>query len=207
MMDMSTAEKTSLDIFKGIMDWGPLTLYSANAKTRMPIGTIHRHIKLLEKTGKIKAYESKTTGRKKIQYGPTIYGMLSFYSQDKKFALSIQNYFLLWIEHKEFQNELEKEGFDISGNLANSKQVFQKYMDYFSAVEKQMEKIKKGDNIISRDVLILISSGLLSSVPHYQKLWQELYQNLPGMRKSLDEYMTNMIKSYKEFKKRFNSKT
>lgn len=204
---MSTAEKTSLDIFKGIMDWGPLTLYSANAKTRMPIGTIHRHIKLLEKTGKIKAYESKTTGRKKIQYGPTIYGMLSFYSQDKKFALSIQNYFLLWIEHKEFQNELEKEGFDITGNLANSKQVFQKYMDYFSAVEKQMEKIKKGDNIISRDVLILISSGLLSSVPHYQKLWQELYQNLPGMRKSLDEYMTNMIKSYKEFKKRFNSKT
>jgi hypothetical protein len=188
-----------------ILDWGPLTLYSANAKTRMPIGTIHRHVKLLEKAGKIKAYESKTTGRKKIQYGPTIYGMISFYRRDKKFVSRIQNYFLLWIEHKEFQKELEKEGFDISGNLTKSKQVFQKYMDYFSAVEEQMEKIKKGDSIISRDVLILISSGLLSSNPHYQKLWQTLYQNLPGMRKSLDEYMTNMIKSYKEFKK-FNSK-
>jgi hypothetical protein len=206
MMDMSTAEKTSLDIFKGIMDWGPLTLYSANAKTRIPIGTIHRHIKLLEKTGKIKAYESKTTGRKKIQYGPTIYGILSFYRRDKKLSSSIQNYFLLWIEHKEFQNELEKEGFDISGDLTKSKHIFQKYMDYFSAVEKQMEKIKKGDSVISRDVLILISSGLLSSDPYYQKLWEELYQSLPGVRKSLDEYMTNMIKSYKEFKKRFNSK-
>jgi hypothetical protein len=206
MMDMSTAEKTSLDIFKSIMDWGPLSLYSANAKTRMPIGTIHRHMKLLEKTGKIKAYESKTTGRKKIQYGPTIYGMLSFYNQDKKFAASIQNYFLLWIENKEFQNELEKEGFEVSGNLAKSKQVFQKYMDYFSAVERKMDKIKKGDSVISRDVLILISSGLLSSEPHYQKLWKELYQNLPGVRKDLDEYMTNMIKSYKEFKKQFNSK-
>ena len=206
MMDMSTAEKTSLDIFKSIMDWGPLSLYSANAKTRMPIGTIHRHIKLLEKTGKIKVYESKTTGRKKIQYGPTIYGMLSFYNQDKKFASSIQNYFLLWIENKEFQNELEKEGFDVTGNLAKSKQIFQKYMDYFSAVERKMDKIKKGDSVISRDVLILISSGLLSSNPHYQKLWQELYQNLPGVRKDLDEYMTNMIKSYKEFKKQFNSK-
>jgi hypothetical protein len=184
-----------------IMNWGPLTLYSANAKTRMPIGTIHRHVKLLEKAGKIKAYESKTTGRKKIQYGPTIYGMISFYRQDKKFASLIQNYFLLWIEHKEFQKELEKEGFDISGNLAKSKHVFQKFMDYFSAVEEQMDKIKKGDSIISRDILILISSGLLSSDPHYQKLWQALYQNLPGMRKSLDEYMTNMIKSYKEFKK------
>ena len=206
MMDMSTAEKTSLDIFKSIMDWGPLSLYSANVKTRMPIGTIHRHMKLLEKTGKIKAYESKTTGRKKIQYGPTIYGMLSFYNQDKKFAASIQNYFLIWIENKEFQNELEKEGFDVSGNLAKSKQVFQKYMDYFSAVERKMDKIKKGDSVISRDVLILISSGLLSSEPHYQKLWKELYQNLPGVRKDLDEYMTNMIKSYKEFKKQFNSK-
>ena len=206
MMDMSTAEKTSLDIFKSIMDWGPLSLYSANVKTRMPIGTIHRHMKLLEKTGKIKAYESKTTGRKKIQYGPTIYGMLSFYNQDKKFAASIQNYFLLWIENKEFQNELEKEGFDVSGNLVKSKQVFQKYMDYFSAVERKMDKIKKGDSVISRDVLILISSGLLSSEPHYQKLWKELYQNLPGVRKDLDEYMTNMIKSYKEFKKQFNSK-
>ena len=206
MMDMSTAEKTSLDIFKSIMDWGPLSLYSANVKTRMPIGTIHRHMKLLEKTGKIKAYESKTTGRKKIQYGPTIYGMLSFYNQDKKFAASIQNYFLLWIENKEFQNELEKEGFDVTGNLAKSKQIFQKYMDYFSAVERKMDKIKKGDSVISRDVLILISSGLLSSEPHYQKLWKELYQNLPGVRKDLDEYMTNMIKSYKEFKKQFNSK-
>jgi hypothetical protein len=127
--------------------------------------------------------------------------MISFYRQDKKFASLIQNYFLLWIEHKEFQKELEKEGFDISGNLAKSKHVFQKFMDYFSAVEEQMDKIKKGDSIISRDILILISSGLLSSDPHYQKLWQALYQNLPGMRKSLDEYMTNMIKSYKEFKK------
>jgi hypothetical protein len=206
MMDMSSAEKTSLDIFKSIMDWGPLSLYSANIKTRIPIGTIHRHIKLLEKIGKIKAYESKTTGRKKIQYGPTIYGMLSFYNQDKKFASSIQNYFLLWIENKEFQNELKKEGFDVTGNLAKSKQIFQKYMDYFGAVERKMEKIKKGDSVISRDVLILISSGLLSSDPHYQKLWQELYQNLPGVRKDLDEYMTNMIKSYKEFKKQFNAK-
>ena len=204
MMDMSTSEKTSLDIFRSILDLGPLSLYSANSKTHMPIGTIHRHIKQLEKDGKISIYKSKTKGRKKIEYGPTIYGMLSFYRRDKKIASSIQNYYLIWIEHKEFQKELEKEGFDISGNLKQLKIIFQKYMMYFSAVEDQMEKIKKGDSIISREMLILISSGLLSSDPHYQKLWQELYQNLPGVRNDLDEYMTNMIKSYKGFKKRFN---
>lgn len=203
---MSTSMKTSLDIFRSILDLGPLSLYSANSKTHMPIGTIHRHIKQLEKKGQIRVYQSKTKGRKKIQYGPTIYGLLSFYRLDKKIASSIQNYFLLWIEHKEFQKELEREGFDISGNLKQSKLIFEKYMKYFSAVEDQMEKIKKGDHVISRDILILISSGLLSSDIRYQKLWQELYQNLPGMRESLDKYMTDMIKSYKEFKKEFNPK-
>ena len=202
MADISTSQKISMDIFRGIMDHGPLTLYSANSKTKMPIGTIHRHFKQLEKTGKIRAYESKKKGRKKIEYGPTIYGIISFYRQDKEFAKKIQNYFLIWIENKEFQNELEKEGFDITfDNLKKSKQIFQKYMDYFSAVEEQIEMIKRGEDIVSRDTLIMISSGLLSTNPQYQKLWTELYSSLPGMRKSLDDYMENMIKSYKEFKK------
>ena len=202
MADMSTSQKTSMDIFRGIMDHGPLTLYSANSKTKMPIGTIHRHFKQLEKAGKIRVYESKKKGRKKIEYGPTIYGIISFYRQDIEFAKKIQNYFLIWIENKEFQNELEKEGFDITfDNLKKSKQIFQKYMDYFSAVEEQIEMIKRGEDIVSRDTLIVISSGLLSTNPQYQKLWTELYSSLPGMRKSLDDYMENMIKSYKEIKK------
>lgn len=196
---MSTSAQTSLEIFKTIMDYGPQTLYSAQRQTKMPIGTIHRHLKQLENIGKIRVYESKNKGRKKIEYGPTIFGVLSFYRQDKEFAKKILNYYLIWIENKEFQNELEKEGFDVSlDNLKKSKHVFQKYMDYFSGVEEQIDVIKRGEDTISRDILIMISSGLLSSNPHYQKLWTELYSNLPGMRKSLDNYMENMIKSYKE---------
>ncbi|MGI0056216.1 MAG: winged helix-turn-helix domain-containing protein [Nitrosarchaeum sp.] len=199
---MSTSQKTAMDIFRGIMEYGPLTLYSANAKTKMPIGTIHRHFKQLEKTGKIRIYESKKKGRKKIEYGPTMYGILSLYRHDRDFAKKIQNYFLIWIENKEFQNELEKEGFDIThDNLKKSKQIFQKYMDYFSAVEEQIDMIKKGEDVVSRDTLIMISSGLLSSDPQYQKLWTELYSSLPGMRKSLEDYMQNMTRSYREFKK------
>ena len=199
---MSTSEKTSLDIFKAIMDFGPLTLYSANIKTRIPIGTIHRHMKQLEKTGKIRPYKSFTTGRKKIQYGPTLYGIIWFYRHDKKVAISIENYFLLWIENNEFRKELEQEGFDITEDLEKSKRVFHKYIEYFSAVEDQMEKIKSGESLISRDMLILISSGLLSSDTHYQNLWQDLYQNLPGIRKSLDDYMESMMKAYKDFKRK-----
>ena len=205
MTDMSTSQRVSMDIFMKIMDLGPQTLYSINAKTGISIATIHRHIKQLEESGKIRIYHSVLKGRKKIEYGPTLYGMISFYRQNKNFSVAIQNYFLLWIENKEFLKELENEGFDISGNLKGLKQVFQEYMEYFSAVEDQIEKIRTGDSAISRDNLILISSGLLSSDPFYQKLWENLYQNLPGMRKTLDEYMENMIKNYNDFQNKFNS--
>jgi len=199
---MSTANHTSMDIFRAIMDHGPLTLYSTNNKTRIPIGTIHRHFKQLNKLGKIRVYNSKDKGRKKIEYGPTIYGIVSFYKQDKEFANRIENYYLIWIENKEFQRDLEAEGFNISEkNLKKSKQVFRKYMNYFSAVEEQIEKIRRGEDTISRDMQIFFSSMLLSSDPHYQKLWTELYNELPGMQKSLEEYMDVMIKTYKEFKK------
>ncbi|EIJ65728.1 hypothetical protein BD31_I0807 [Candidatus Nitrosopumilus salaria BD31] len=191
-----------MDIFKAIMDHGPLTLYSANSKTRIPIGTIHRHFKQLNKSGKIRVYDSKDNGRKKIEYGPTMYGIVSFYKQDKEFAEKIENYYLIWIENKEFQKDLEGEGFDVSSeNLKKSKHVFRKYMNYFSAVEEQIEKIRSGEDSVSRDMQIFFSSMMLSTNPKYQKLWTELYGELPGMQKSLEEYMDTMTKSYKEFKK------
>jgi len=202
MADISTAAHTSMDIFRAIMDYGPLTLYSANRKTRIPIGTIHRHFKQLSKSGKIRVYKSKDKGRKKIEYGPTMYGIVNFYKQDKEFAEKIENYYLIWIENEEFQKDLEGEGFDVSiENLKKSKHVFRKYMNYFSAVEEQIEKMKSGEDSVSRDMQIFFGSMMLSSNPQYQKLWTELYNKLPGMQKSLEEYMETMIKSYKEFKK------
>ena len=202
MADISTAAQTSMDIFRAIMDHGPLTLYSANSKTRMPIGTIHRHFKQLSKSGKIRVYESKRNGRKKIEYGPTIYGIIKAYKQDKEFAEKIENYFLIWIENQEFQKDLESEGFDISlKNLKKSRHVFRKFLEYFSAVEEQIEKIRRGEDSTSRDIQVLFGSMILSSDPHYQKLWAELYDQLPGIQKELDRYMESVIKSYKEFKK------
>ena len=204
MVNISTSTQTSLDIFKAIMDNGPLTLYSANSKTRIPMGTIHRHFKQLEGTGKIRVYESIRKGRKKIEYGPTIYGMIWTYGQDKGFADGIENYFLIWIDHKEFQKDLAAEGFDMSiENLKKSQRTFRKFMTYFSAVEEQIEKTRRGDDSVSRDMQVFFSSMMLSSYPRYQKLWMELYGELPGMRKNLDQYMENITKSYDEFKKSF----
>lgn len=208
MANISTTSQASADIFRAIMDHGPLSLYSATSKTRIPLGTIHRHFRQMQKAGKIRVYQSQAKGRKKINYGPTISGIISFYRQDKEFADKIENYFLIWIENKEFQKELEDEGFDVSlESLKKSKKVFRKYLDYFSAIEEQIEKIRKGDDIISRNLQVFLGSVLLSSDPQYQKLWNELYYALPGMQKSLDDYMENTIKSYKEFKKNFKKQS
>ena len=168
------------------------------------MGTIHRYFKRLTETGKIRIYRSSKKGRKKIEYGPTMYGMLCMYMQDKKFAEKIENYFLLWIDNKEFVNDLSSEGFDVSiEGLKNSKHLFQKYMDYFSAVENQIIKFRSGEDSISRDLLIMLSSEILSHNPSYRKLWTELYSELPGMQKSLDDYVTTMAESYKAFRKDF----
>lgn len=204
MADISTSTQTSMDIFRAIMDHGPLSLYSATNQTRIPLGTIHRHFKQLSESGKIRAYQSQSKGRKKISYGPTMVGMIGFYKTDKEFAKKIENYFLLWIENKEFQEELEKEGFDVTlENLKKSKQVFKKYMDYFSAIETKIEGIRKGEDEISHDLQILLGSMLLSLEPRYRRLWLDLCFELPGMKKSLDTYMENAIKSYELFKKDF----
>ena len=202
MTNISAAEQVSLDIFRMIMDHGPLTLYSANAKARISIGTVHRHIKQLEKARKIRVYESQKTGRRKIKYGPTIYGMIYAYGHDAEFAKKIENYFLIWIDREEFQRDLAEEGFDVSAsNLKRSKHVFKKYMDYFSAVEQEIDRIKSGASSLSHEMLVFFSSMvMMSSDLRYQRLWTELYNELPGMRKNLDQQMETMVESYRHFK-------
>ena len=202
MANISIAQRTSMDIFKAIMDYGPITLYSVNTKTRISIGTIHRHIKQLEKTKRIRVYEYQETGRRKIEYGPTIYGMIYAYGNDAEFAKKVENYFLIWIEHKEFRQDLAAEGFDASvDNLKRSKHVFKRYMDYFSAVERQIDEIKRGEGSLSHEMLVFFSSMMmLSSDVRYRRLWMELYNELPGMQRNLDQHMKSMMESYRQFK-------
>ena len=203
MSDISKAQQTSLDIFKAIMNNGsPLTLYSANSITRIPIGTIHRHFKMLEETARIRPYQTDSDGRKKKEYGPTLYGITMSYIVDKEFAKKVENYFLIWIENDEFKKELAVAGFDTNLEiLKKSKHVFKKYLDYFGAIEEQIERIKNGTDAVSHEIMTYIGTILLSSKPRYQKMWTDLYHDLPGMQKRFDDNMRNMTNSYANFTK------
>lgn len=207
MRDISTSEATSTDIFRLILDYGPLTLYTANQKASLALGTIHRHFKQLHDTGKIIVYKSSGK-RKKISYGPTVFGFVYFYD-DKKVKEKLENYFLLWADKDEFLDNLNSEGFDIekiSENPQEYKKTFVNYVRFFNAVEKKIEAITTGDSDVPRDILMFVSSALLIKDPTYQKLWEYLYINLPSFRHGLDNYVNNTVSSYNEFKKRVKSK-
>lgn len=201
---MSNFDRTASDIFRLVLEQGPLTLYSANSSSKFPIGTIHRHFKEMENSGKIKIYEDEKKGRKKIPYGPTVYGFISFYRLDENLRGKLEDYFLKWVGQKEFLADLKREGFDtrsIKKNPNKTKKVFRKYVHYFAGVEEQLELLKEGSATIPREVSLFVGEALVAMKPEYLKIWQELYKNLPGIRKNVDAYMKNTIELHKSLQR------
>ena len=59
-------------------------------------------------TGKIRPYQTEQKGRKKIGVWPNdVRNNFVLYVTDRDFAKKAENYFLIWIENKEFQKELK----------------------------------------------------------------------------------------------------
>lgn len=196
-MDISNSVRTSLDIFRLVIDHGPLTLYSASTQSKFPLGTIHRHFSDMERSGRILVYES-SGGRKKKPYGPTVFGLVYYSRIDKRIRDRLENYFLLWIDHKGFLDDLEKNGFDVDVLLQNphkSKSLFLKYIEYCSLIEEQLDNIKNDWNSIPRDFAVFIGEVmLLTNKPSHFKTWQELYLKMPGLRKHADSHLSHMRK-------------
>lgn len=203
-MDISAGSQTSLDIFKLIIDEGPLTLYSANTKSRFPLGTIHRHFKEMERSGKIKSYKNSDR-RKKKPYGPTFFGFVYYSRLDRSIYQKLENYFLLWTESKDFLDDLQNEGFDlqkIKTNPKKTKMLFRKYVEYGMGVEDQLDALKRDPSSIPREILVFIGELLIVQNPKYSSLWRDLYVNLPGLRKNINSYLQNMIAVQKELSKK-----
>ena len=197
-MDISNSTQTSLDIFRLIIDQGPLTLYSASTQSSFPLGTIHRHFKEMERTEKITAYSGLENGRKKKPYGPTVFGFVYYSRIDKHIKSRLENYFLLWLEHKDFQDDLVKNGFDIDTMMKNpkkSKELFRKYVDYCSLIEEQLDLLKNNWNSMPRNLAVFIGEVmLLTNKPTHFHTWEELYIKMPGLRAYADSHLGNMRK-------------
>ena len=203
-MDISAHDKTALELFKIIITKGPLTLYSANARSNIPIGTIHRHFKEMIETEKIMVYEMSQAGRRKISYGPTLYGFIYFYRLDDEIKKNLDSYFGTWIKKEKFLEDLKKAGFDEKKIIADgktSKKIFSKFVYFYAGVEDQLEYLIKNLKDVSRDIRWFIGGFLLVRKREYMKTYDELVTTMPGLRKDISNFLESMIESYGRLKK------
>lgn len=202
-MDISSHDKTALELFKVIINKGPLTLYSANTLSNMPIGTIHRHFKEMIKTEKIMVYQTSTSGRKKISYGPTVYGFVYFYTMDEELRKNLDSYFDSWIKNVKFVDDLVESGFDKKRIASDkkSKKTFAKFVYFYAGVEDQLNYLVKNLSDIPRDVRWFIGGFLLVRKKEYMQTHEELVTEIPGLRKDISNFLQVMIKSYGKLQK------
>lgn len=204
MADISAGRRTSLDIFRHLMDAGPLTLYAASAGTRFALGTVHRHFKELEAAGKIRVYVQEAAGRRRRLYGPTFYGIVHFARADGGIRDKIENYFLLWADNPGFQKMLHEEGFDAAAvrrDPRGSGRLFRRYVEYGVAVEDRIESLKNDPGAISHDLFVFMGEMLLISDPRFARRWEYLYKNLPGLRRAIDSNIRNLVDAQRRLRK------
>ena len=202
-MDISAHDKTALELFKIIINKGPLTLYSANTRSNMPIGTIHRHFKEMIRTEKIMVYETSTSGRKKISYGPTVYGFVYFYTMDEELQKNLDFYFDSWIKNEKFVDDLVESGFDMKKIISDkkSKKTFAKFVYFYAGVEDQLNYLVKNLSDVPRDVRWFIGGFLLVRKREYMQTHEELVTEIPGLRKDISNFLQVMINSYGKLQK------
>ena len=203
-MDISAHDKTALELFKIVINKGPLTLYTANSRSNMPIGTIHRHFKEMIETEKIMVYEISQVGRKKISYGPTVYGFIYFYRLDDEIKKNLDSYFDTWIKKEKFVEDLKKAGFDekkITSDAKESKRIFSKFIYFYAGIEDQLEYLVKNLKDVPRDIRWFMGGFLLVHKREYMKAYNDLVRTMPGLRKDISNFLESMIESYGNLKK------
>ncbi len=203
-MDISTYDKTALELFTIIINKGPITLYAANTASKIPIGTIHRHLKEMIKTEKIKVYDIIQSGRKKIAYGPTPYGFIYFYRLDNVIKKNLDFYFDFWIKKEQFFSELKKSGFDDKKLISDpnmSKTVFKKYVQFYAGVEDQLEHLAKNLSEMPRDIRWFTGGFLVVQKKEYMNMYEDLVKFMPGYRKDITDFLEGLIETYKRLKK------
>lgn len=172
----------------------------------MPIGTIHRHFKEMIETEKIMIYEISASGRKKISYGPTVYGFVYFYTMDEEIRKNLDFYFDTWTKNEKFVDDLVKSGFDKTKIISDkkSKKMFAKFVYFYAGVEDQLNYLVKNLNDVHRDIRWFIGGFLLVRKKEYMQAHEELVAEIPGLRKDISNFLEAMIKSYGKLKKMSN---
>ena len=204
-MDMSTADRTKLEVFKKLVKTEPNTVYGLytdlkKEEQRWRQSTVHRIVKILEEGLLIKVYSEKTkTGRKGKVYGPTMWGLFLLVLNDKSMLNEIEDIFEQWQQFLQFSKS--KELVDTFGTEMLENDPTKVKSLYKKLCEHSIEMIQVCRDYLPQmtlnDEIILGEQISLGQDPEKMaKRTKELYKELPGLRRNIKNIQANLQQFY-----------
>lgn len=205
--DISDFDIRSFEIFKDIIQNGPITAYSIKTEKKMAYATVHQHIKDMEKRNLIKIYDEQNhrSGQKKKLYGPTIDGIAGFCVVRPRFKNRLEFIFDKWKRFPKFIEELETLGFEINTikNQEKAKEEFVRYMGFVINITNLAEKIQdipfeeKTEMIITYYAIKKPEEffNFIETFSHMPKMRNQMVEALKGQKVVLDEMISSFEKN------------
>jgi len=183
-MDISDIDRFDFDLFKKMIDSGPITVYSLSNISNRAHPTVHRHFKELEADEYIRVYrtEDHRTGQKKKFYGPTIQGIFWFCTLFKEYHKRLDFIIDKWKGEEPFLKELVINGFDLKlleTDPVYFKNIFKKFAKFYA--DSWYEVV---NYVPTQDTWMAVGSFLigLKHPKKYSKIMKELFQAVPGFK-------------------------
>lgn len=203
-VEMSAYCLKANEIFKLILEDGnPKSSYDLIFKKGQPTGTVHRHIKRMLEDKEIVEYGNGKQKRGKKSYGPTFYGLISYYRIDKEFTKNIEKYFDLWKSNKDFHDALELLGFSeqkMSKYPNDCKKMFRMWIEYFALCEAAYDKLAEDPYELPYESQQFLGAILLGNNKKANQYYQELYVFSEHFRNGVDAVMEQMTIHYNQIK-------
>ncbi len=206
--EISAYDLKAAEIFRFILEDGePKTSYDLIFKKNLPTATVHRHLKRMMDNQEIIVYGGEKHLRGKKPYGPTFYGLISYYDVDKEYAKNIENYFELWMKNEVFRTALQELGFNetkMQNHLEECKKLFRTWIEFCAKCEATYDKLVENPYNLPYEEQQLIGGMLLGNDKKANQANQELYAFSKPYRKAIDAVIQQIITRHEEMKK--NSK-
>lgn len=186
-------------------DGEPKTSYDLIFKKNQPTATVHRHIDRMFKDNEIIVYGGKKNIRGRKPYGPTLYGIISYYGVDKEFTKNLENYFDAWKNNPDFRKGLEEMGFDEVKQKSfpdECKKMFRTWIHYCAMCEETYDKLAENPYILNYEGQQFIGGMLLANNKKAKQFYEELYAFSKPFREGIDSYFQQILDRHNNLKKK-----
>jgi predicted transcriptional regulator len=205
-MDISTADRTKLEVFQKLVKTGPNTVYGLftalgeENELRWRQSTVHRIVKILELGLLIKVYSKKTkTGRTGKVYGPTVAGLFFLALNDESMLNETEDVFEKWQQFPQFSKS--KELVDMFGTemIENDPKKVKSLLKKLCRYSVEMIQVSRDyiPQMTLEDHILLGEQISLGQNPEKMaKITKYLYKELPGLQKLVQDRQANLQRFY-----------